>query len=95
MGSHIDITPSLLAQLDVNNSAFHFGNDLFNPTANSIVPFAFHKGYGLITPKANYAFSESYNRVFESNVSDSVSALQIKKAAELYFQAAFKEYLEL
>jgi len=95
MGSHIDISPSLLAQLDLNNSAFHFGNDLFNPTANSIVPFAFHKGYGLITPKANYAFSESYNKVFESHAPDSISKVQIKKDAELYFQAAFKEYMEL
>ena len=95
MGSHIDISTSLLAQLNLNTSAFHFGNDLFNPTANSIVPFAFAEGYGLITPKANFAFSESYNKVFESNVSDSISAVQIKKAAELYFQAAFKEYMEL
>jgi len=95
MGSHIDISASILAQLNLNNSDFYFGNNLFNSTANSIVPFAFHKGYGLITPKANYAFSESYNKVFESHAPDSISKVQIKKDAELYFQAAFKEYMEL
>jgi len=95
MGSHIDISPSLLIQLNLNNSLFHFGNDLFNPTANSIVSFAFHKGYGLITPKANYAFSESYNKVFEIHAPDSIGKVQIQKEAELYFQSAFKEYLEL
>jgi len=95
MGSHIDISASILAQLNLNNSDFYFGNNLFNSTANSIVPFAFHKGYGLITPKANYAFSESYNRVFEIHASDSISKVQIQKDAELYFQAAFKDYMEL
>jgi len=95
MGSHIDITPSILAQLNINNKAYHFGNNLFNPTAKSVVPYAFHKGYGLIRPNANYAFSESYNKIFESRAADSIQKAKIKKETELYFQAAFKEYMEL
>ena len=95
MGSHIDITPSVLAQLTLDNKAYHFGNDLFNPTTKSAVPYAFHKGYGLIRPEANYAFSESYNKVFESRAVDSIQKAKIKKETELYFQAAFKEYMEL
>jgi phosphoglycerol transferase MdoB-like AlkP superfamily enzyme len=95
MGSHIDITPSVLAQLNLNNKAYNFGNDLFNPNAKSVVPYAFHKGYGLIRPEANYAFSESYNKVFESRAADSIHKAVIKKETELYFQAAFKEYIEL
>ena len=95
MGSHLDITPSVLAQLTINNKAYNFGNDLFNPTAKSVVPYAFHKGYGLIRPEANYAFSESYNKVFESRAADSLQKATIKKETELYFQAAFKEYMEL
>ncbi|MDC0204691.1 LTA synthase family protein [Flavobacteriales bacterium] len=95
MGSHIDITPSILRQLEVNNKAYQFGNDLFNPTAISIVPYAFHKGYGLIRPEANYAFSESYNKVLENHGVDSIQKAKVKKETELYFQAAFKRYLEL
>jgi phosphoglycerol transferase MdoB-like AlkP superfamily enzyme len=95
MGSHIDITPSILGQLNINNKAYNFGNDLFNPTTNSVVPYAFHKGYGLIRPNANYAFSESYNKIFESRAADSIQKAKIKKETELYFQAAFKEYMEL
>ena len=95
MGSHIDITPSILAQLELSNKAYQFGNNLFNPTTISIVPYAFHKGYGLIRPEANYAFSESYNKVFENSASDSIQRGKIKKETELFFQAAFKEYLEL
>ena len=95
MGSHIDITPSILAQLNLNNKAYDFGNDLFNTTSKSIVPYAFHKGYGLIRAEANYAFSESYNKVFESRAVDSIQKATIKKETELYFQAAFKEYMEL
>ena len=95
MGSHIDISPSILAQLNLNNKAYHFGNDLFNSTTEIVVPYAFHKGYGLIRPEANYAFSESYNKVFESRAVDSIQKAKIKKETELYFQAAFKEYMDL
>jgi len=95
MGSHIDIISSVLGQLNINNKAYNFGNDLFNPAAKSVVPYAFHKGYGLIRPEANYAFSESYNKVFESIATDSLQKAVIKKETELYFQAAFKEYMEL
>ena len=68
---------------------------MFNPTIKSVVPYAFHKGYGLIRPDANYAFSESYNKVFESCAADSIQKVEIKKQTEMYFQAAFKEYLDL
>ena len=95
MGSHLDITTSVLAQLNINNKVYNFGNDLFNTTAKSVVPYAFHKGYGLIRPEANYAFSESYNKVFESRAVDSIQKAKIKKETELYFQAAFKQYMEL
>lgn len=95
IGSHIDISPSILAQLELNSKAYKFGNDLFNLTTMSMVPYAFHRGYGLIKPEANYAFSESYNKVFENSASDSIQSVKIKKEAELFFQAAFKEYLEL
>ena len=83
MGSHIDIAPSVLAQLNRDNSAYHWGNNLFNPTTLVEVPYAFHKGYGLITPKANYAFSESYNKVFESHGADSIQKAKIKKKTEM------------
>ena len=95
MGSHIDISTSILAQLDLDNKLYDFGNDLFNPTAQSVVPYAFHKGYGLIRPEANYAFSESYNKIFESRAVDSIQKAKIRKGTELYFQAAFKKYMEL
>jgi phosphoglycerol transferase MdoB-like AlkP superfamily enzyme len=95
IGSHIDISSSLLAQLSINNTPYLFGNDLFNPKTKSLVPYAFHKGYGLIRPGANYAFSESYNKVFELQTEDSLQIDIIKKETELYFQAAFRKYLDL
>jgi len=33
--------------------------------------------------------------VFESIVEDSIQKAKIKKETEMYFQAAFKEYMEL
>ncbi len=95
MGSQIDISATVLSQLMLDKSAYTFGKSLFNPTAKVAAPYAFHKGYGLIRPEANYAFSESYNKVFESNAKDSLQEVRIRKETELYFQAAFKAYMEL
>jgi len=95
MGSHIDITPTLLSQLKINKEKFNFGRDLFNPYEKVSIPYAFHKGYGLITENGYYAFSESYNKVFESHALTLEREKDIKRKAELFFQSAFKKYMDL
>ena len=95
MGSHIDITPTLLSQLDIDNSEYHWGRDLFNPNEKVAIPYAFHKGYGLIRSDGYFAFSESYEKIIESHGIDFEHELEIKKEAEMFFQFAFKEYMDL
>ena len=95
MGSHIDIVPSILSQLNIDDSKYHWGRDLFNMHENVMVPYAFHKGYGIIQPDGYYAFNEIYQRVIESEGRNSEHELEIKKRAEMFFQFAFKEYMDL
>ena len=95
MGSQLDLTPSVLSQLNMSHSDYIFGNDLFNSQNDAFIPYAFHKGYGLISKNGYYAFSETYNKIIESHPKDSVSKSQIQKEAELYFQIAFQKYLDL
>jgi phosphoglycerol transferase MdoB-like AlkP superfamily enzyme len=95
MGSHIDITPTILSQLEINNDDYSFGRNLFNPTLEVVVPFAFCRGFGLITEDGYYAFSESYNKVFEIHAENPEKEKEIKRKAELFFQSAFKKYMDL
>ena len=37
--------------------------NLFNLNEQTAIPYAFHKGYGLIRPDGYYAFSEIYQKV--------------------------------
>jgi phosphoglycerol transferase MdoB-like AlkP superfamily enzyme len=93
LSSQIDITPTILGQLGQDNTTYKFGRDIFNKERKSFVPYAFPKGYGLITKEGYYAFSEGYNRVLELEVRDSTQMKLIKKQTEIYFQVAFEDYL--
>ena len=95
MGSHIDIASTILAQLNFNHDQYTYGRDLFNPYENVSIPYAFPKGYGLITENGYYAFSESYNKVFEIHAENPEKEKEIKRKAELFFQSAFKKYMDL
>tara|TARA_B100001142_G_C14348697_1_gene661081 strand:- start:1287 stop:3080 length:1794 start_codon:yes stop_codon:yes gene_type:complete len=93
LGSHIDIAPSLLAQLDIDATCYQFGNNLFNNSERRYVPYSFPNGYGLISNDASYAFNEGYYRQLELHASDSIEMKKIKEETEMYFQFAFDSYL--
>ena len=96
LGSHIDISSTLLAQFNMSCEEFNWSNNLFSLVEKeSFVPYAFHKGYGLIKNDGYYAFSESYKKIVEHHANDSISRKNIQKDAELFFQIAFQEYLDL
>ena len=93
LSSQIDISPTILGQLGCDNIDYKFGKDILKEYNLNFVPYAFPKGYGLISTKGYYAFSEQYNRVLELFATDTANSRQIKFEAEIYFQAAFDDYL--
>jgi len=96
MGSHIDIASTILNQLDFNHDQYTYGRDLFNPYENVSIPYAFPTpGYGLITEDGYFAFSESYNKIFELHAETPEKEKEIKRNAEIFFQSAFKMYMDL
>ena len=93
LGSHIDITSTILGQLGVDQTLYKYGSDILNNNRNAYVPYAFPKGYGLITDEGYYAFSEGYDRILERESHDTIKRDRISQQAEIYFQAAFEDYL--
>lgn len=57
--SQIDLAPTLLRQLDIRESPFSFGKDIFNPTAKEFAFYSFPNGFGLVTPNAKVAYDET------------------------------------
>ena len=95
MGSHIDINKSILSQLRIDNSNYEWGSDLFNASIRPTIPYAFHRGYGIIRQNGCYAFSEDYQKILEYHVADSLEEKSLQKDAELYFQGAYEHYMDL
>lgn len=92
LGSHIDISSTLLGQLNIDYSEFKFSTNLFN-RSSYLVPYAFPKGYGIIRQKGYYAFSEGYKKVIENHAKTKKDKTKQKKEAEMYFQNAFDSYI--
>lgn len=96
IGSHLDITPTILNQLNCSSSLdYKWGQDLLNPNTESFVPYTFPGGYGWIRDDGYYAFSESYKKALENHALKDIDKKRYKKEAELFFQAAFQEYMDL
>ena len=94
LSSHIDVTPTILKQLNISNNNYKFGSDIFNKKSSAFVPYAFPKGYGLIDDIGNYAYSEAYNKILELQLSDTTYFNKIKVKAEMFMQGSFNYYLQ-
>ena len=86
--SHIDISPTILRQMDINVDNDYFGGDIFGNNAGFIF-YSFGSGYGMIKGDGNSAFSITYNKFIESNFNDS----SIVSEAEMFLQYSFDRYL--
>ena len=86
--SHIDITPTILSQMDINVDNDYFGGDIFGNNSGFIF-YSFGSGYGMIKEDGNSAFSITYNKFLESNFNDS----SIVSEAEMFLQHSFDRYL--
>lgn len=86
--SHIDITPTILSQMDINVDNDYFGRDIFGNNSGFIF-YSFGSGYGMIKEDGNSAFSIKYNKFIESNFNDS----SIVSEAEMFLQHSFDRYL--
>lgn len=87
-GSHIDISPTILRQMDLNIDENYFGVDVLGKDAG-FVPFCFMRGYGMIKEEGNVAYSIIYDKFIENNFIDSSIVFQ----SEMFLQYAFDKYL--
>ena len=91
VSSHIDITPTILSQLDIKLENDFTGINALNKNNKGFAPYSFVRGYGMVKKNSNYAYSINYKRPLEENYSDSSD--MIKKESEMFIQYSFQKYL--
>tara|TARA_Y100001933_G_scaffold252521_1_gene291612 strand:+ start:1218 stop:3077 length:1860 start_codon:yes stop_codon:yes gene_type:complete len=91
LSSHIDITPTLLSQLNYKVDSKYFGNDIFKLN-KKYVPYSFVRGYGMINDFSNYAYSITYDKPFEIDIKKDSSII---KNTELFMQYSFDKYMNI
>ena len=91
LSSHIDITPTLLSQLNYKNDSKYFGNDIFKLN-KKYVPYSFVRGYGMINDFSSYAFSITYNKPFEIDIKKDSNII---RNTELFMQYSFDKYMHI
>ena len=91
LSSHIDITPTLLSQLNYKVDSKYFGNDIFKLN-KKYVPYSFVRGYGMINDFSNYAYSITYDKPFEIDIKKDSNII---KNTELFMQYSFDKYMNI
>ena len=91
LSSHIDITPTLLSQLNYKVDSKYFGNDIFKLN-KKYVPYSFVRGYGMINDFSNYAYSITYDKPFEIDIKKDSNII---KNTELFMQYSFDKYMHI
>tara|TARA_B100001093_G_scaffold520485_1_gene616594 strand:- start:32349 stop:34205 length:1857 start_codon:yes stop_codon:yes gene_type:complete len=91
LSSHIDITPTLLSQLNYKVDSKYFGNDIFKLN-KKYVPYSFVRGYGMINGFSNYAYSITYDKPFEIDIKKDSNII---KNTELFMQYSFDKYMHI
>jgi len=94
IGSQSDIASTLLAQMDLDATNFHWGRNLFNPHIPEFAYYAFEQGIGWIRPSGYFVYQQLYKKnIFEElkpNEKDSLI-----REGKSFLQLSFQEYLDL
>lgn len=68
--SQIDLVPTLLAQMDIDRSAYCFGKDILSPATTPYAFYSFNDGFGLITPTDTVVIDAKADRLLIGSPGD-------------------------
>jgi len=89
LGSQVDITPTLLHQIELNGE-FPFGKDLLLPVSRSFAFYTFNEGFAFVTDSSTVIYDHKLRDPAVKTGSDPDYAEKLGKA---YLQVLFDDYL--
>jgi len=88
-----DLATTLLKQLELDASDFHWSRNLFNPYTKQYSYFSFEEGLGWIRPEAgHFTYDARVDHFFEMTIPESLQD-SIVKEGKSYLQVLFREYM--
>jgi phosphoglycerol transferase MdoB-like AlkP superfamily enzyme len=94
--SHLDITPTLLAQLKLDHSQFRYGKDLFNPYTRGFAYYAFDNGFGFINDQSKVVYDYNLGKVIScSDTTGKEDCNEAERQGKAFLEVLFQEYIDL
>ncbi len=94
--SHLDIAPTLLAQLNTPYNRFKYGKNLCNPWTNEFAYYAFDNGFGFITGTSRIIYDHNLAKLIMCDDSASNNnCLEAEKQGKAFIEVVFRNYLDL
>jgi len=85
--SQIDISATLLSQLELPHNEFRFSKNILNPASPHFGYFTFKNGFGMVTPQNQYVFDYEGKSVFLNRGNKDEN----KKKAEALLQTLYDD----
>lgn len=93
-GSHVDLPPTLLAQLGLPHEEFLWGRDLFSPAKPHAAFWTFNNGFGIADSTQEIVFDDNGKRVIElRDSSRTVDAERLLRYGQAELQVLLDRYI--
>ena len=92
IGSQTDIASTLLSQININDSSFHWSSNLLDNSNAGFAFYSYDNGIGWVDNQ-NIINVDNVRKEIIFQRSDSLNTIQKKKTAQAYMQSVFKTYL--
>lgn len=91
--SQIDVTATILAQLEMNNSKFKWSKNMMNPYTKEFAFFSFEDAFGWVKPNGTFIYDVNFKKN-RMNSFDKQNEKTEFKNGKAYLQTLFQEYLD-
>lgn len=92
--SQLDVTPSVLAQLGFDKSAFKWGKNCFNPYTKPSAFFTLHFGSGLVEEEGYVSFAKEYAWHMSTNIKNHAGQDLVARRGKAFQQRVYDDYLK-
>ncbi|HPS28100.1 MAG TPA: sulfatase-like hydrolase/transferase, partial [Bacteroidales bacterium] len=94
--SHVDIAPTLLAQLKIENTGFAWGKNIMNKYCHGFAFYSFDDGFGFITDSTDIIYDHNLKAFSDIRIKiKGCKPQKTQQQGKAYLQLLFQKYIEL
>lgn len=93
LGIQTNIVSTLLNQLNMDDKAYHWSVDMFNPFAPQFAYISYEEGFSWVRPVGHFSYEKRFN-IYHSNNLPTPYNDSIIEEGKAYMQTLFQEYMD-